>query len=151
MRASLALVLFFSNAAVLTPPQRGAVAKVEKQLLAPCCYTQAVGEHASAEAAEMRKEIEQMAASGQSEAAIIAHYKAQYGERILVVPDGRTGEILFILPWVVLIVCLPMLVAVIWRMARAGERACSRAKQEEIDRWRRGYGEAVARELRDWT
>ena len=98
MLASLAFILLTSSAGASAPPPRAVVARVEQRLLAPCCYSQPVGEHMSAEAAEMRREIEDLAASGNSEAAIIAHYKTQYGERILVIPDGGTGRVLFILP-----------------------------------------------------
>jgi len=73
----------------------------------------------SAEAAEMRREIEDLAASGNSEAAIIAHYKAQYGERILVIPDGGTGRVLFILPPIAIIVLGTILILALRRMRRA--------------------------------
>lgn len=42
---------------------------------------------------------------GRSDQEILEHYKALYGDRILIVPDGRTGQLLFALPVVVFIVC----------------------------------------------
>jgi len=105
----------------------------------------------STEAAQMRLEIEQMAASGWSEAEIIQHYKTQYGERILVVPDGRTGNLLFTLPWAAFLACSAILMVVIRRMARAGARSRPQANQEDVNRWRGKYGEAVERELREWA
>ena len=98
MATTLALIFLTASTGSLTAAQQEIVKQADQRLLAPCCYSQAVGEHMSAEAAQMRQEIEDMAASGESEAAIIAHYKAQYGERVLVVPDGGTGRVLFILP-----------------------------------------------------
>ena len=151
MANTLALILLAATAGSLTGGQREVVKRVDKRLLAPCCYAQSVGEHLSAEAAQMRAEIELMAASGLSESAIIEHYKAQYGERILVVPDGNTGNFLFNLPWAAFIVCLAIFMAAIWRMARAGAHSRLRANQEDVDRWCGEYGEAVERELRDWT
>jgi cytochrome c-type biogenesis protein CcmH/NrfF len=62
----------------------------------------------SAEAEQMRREVTEMVASG-SENEILGHYKALYGERILIVPDGRTGKILFSLPVVAFLVYSGML------------------------------------------
>ena len=146
--ASLAFILLKSSAGASAPPPRAVVARVEQRLLAPCCYSQPVGEHMSAEAAEMRREIEDLAASGNSEAAIIAHYKAQYGERILVIPDGGTGRVLFILPPIAIIVLGTILILALRRMRRAEVRSSARADQEELQRLRREFSEVIERELR---
>jgi len=149
MTTSLALILLTSSAGILTLPQRDVAARVEERLLAPCCYSQAVGEHRSAEAAQMREEIEQMAAAGQSEAAIIEHYKAQYGERILVVPDGGLGRVLFTLPLIAFVLLSTVLISVLWRMLRARAHPSAPAFQDELARLRSEFGEIIERELRD--
>jgi len=146
--ASLAFILLTSSAGASAPPPRAVVARVEQRLLAPCCYSQPVGEHMSAEAVEMRREIEDLAASGNSEAAIIAHYKAQYGERILVIPDGGTGRVLFILPPIAIIVLGTILILALRWMRRAEVRSSARADQEELQRLRREFSEVIERELR---
>ena len=152
MTIILALTFLIATAgASLSTAQRDVVRRLEERLLAPCCYSQAVGEHLSAEAAQMRQEIEERVASGENESAIMAHYKAQYGERILVVPDGKTGNLLFTLPWVAFLAFSAVFLAVIRRMARAGARSNPPANQEEVDRWRGKYGEAVEREIRNWV
>ena len=97
----------------------------------------------------MRQEIEEMAASGESEAAIITHYKAQYGERILVVPDGGMGRVLFILPVAVVIFLLAILVSVLRRMVNAGSHPPTWANQVGLERLRREFSEVIERELRD--
>jgi cytochrome c-type biogenesis protein CcmH len=84
--------------AALTPQQHAEIRRVEDRLLAPCCYSQSVAEHMSPVAEQMRQEITAMVAAGESEPAIIDHYKAMYGERILIIPSGETGRILFTLP-----------------------------------------------------
>ena len=103
----------------------------------------------SAEAAQMRHEIEEIAASGESESAIIEHYKAQYGERILVVPDGGMGRVLFILPLAALILLSTILVWALRRMVRAGGRSFARPDQEELECIRREFSEVIDRELRE--
>jgi len=149
MATTLALIFLTASTGSLTAAQREVVRQVDQRLLAPCCYSQAVGEHMSSEAAQMRQEIEEMAASGESEATIITHYKAQYGERILVVPDGGTGRVLFILPPAALLLLATVLILVLRRMVRAGARRSARADQEELERLRKEFCEAIDRELRD--
>jgi cytochrome c-type biogenesis protein CcmH/NrfF len=103
----------------------------------------------SSEAAQMRQEIEGMAASGQSEEVIIEHYKAQYGERILVVPDGRTGRVLFYLPLAAFVICSVGFFLILRRMLRAGAHPRPRAEQEELDCRRGEFRELIERELRE--
>jgi len=83
---------------MLTPRQTAEIRRVEDRLLSPCCYTQPVSQHMSDVAAQMRGEITAMVVAGQDEEEIVGHYKAQYGERILVIPDGKTGTALFEMP-----------------------------------------------------
>ncbi|HUO15126.1 MAG TPA: cytochrome c-type biogenesis protein CcmH [Verrucomicrobiae bacterium] len=94
MRLGFGGVLLLS-AVSLTPRQTAEIRRVEDRLLSPCCYTQPVSEHMSDVAVQMRADITTMVASGQDEEQIVRHYKAEYGERILVVPDGRIGTTLF--------------------------------------------------------
>ena len=96
-RLVLTLALVAAPAA-LTPQQHAEIRRVEDRLLAPCCYSQSVAEHMSPVAEQMRQEITEMVAAGESEPAIINHYKTMYGERILIIPSGETGRILFTLP-----------------------------------------------------
>ncbi len=87
-------------ASALTPTQDQAktIAKLEDRLMAPCCYSQTIRVHMSMEAQQMREEVTNMVLAGKSEQDIIKHYKAKYGETILVVPDGTTGQIAFAVP-----------------------------------------------------
>jgi cytochrome c-type biogenesis protein CcmH len=118
MEMLLALVL--ANPAVLTSRQTEQIHKVEGRLLAPCCYTQSIAVHGSDIAAQMRSEVAGMVADGKSEEEIVNHYRAIYGERILIVPDGVTGRILFSLP--LLTAALGGLILLVWfrKMLRSG-------------------------------
>jgi len=119
MNTIAAAVLLLSSAAPLTPQQTTEVNRLEESLLAPCCYSQSIARHMSAEAEQMRHQVTEMVASGRSENEILEHYKALYGERILIVPDGRTGKILFSLPVVVFLVCSGMLFGLLRKMLKA--------------------------------
>ena len=87
----------------LTPAQSREVERIEHRLVAPCCYTQSIADHMSAEAEQMRKEVAEMAAAGIGEAEIVRHYRDLYGERILIVPDGVLGRVAFLVPWSVIV------------------------------------------------
>src|SRR5579871_205126 len=96
---TLVILLMLVTAPVsLTDAQSIHVQNVEKKLLAPCCYTQSIAEHGSDVAVRMRAEVTQMVADGKSEDEIIGHYRAVYGDRVLIIPDGFAGKILFTLP-----------------------------------------------------
>ena len=119
MNTIAAAVVLLSSAAPLTPQQTTEVNRLEKSLLAPCCYSQSIARHMSAEAEQMRHEVTDMVASGRSENEILEPYKALYGERILIVPDGRTGKILFSLPVVAFLVCSGVLFGLLRNMLKA--------------------------------
>lgn len=101
---AMALALVLTNPLSLTTAQGEEIHTVEKKLLAPCCYTQSIAEHGSDIAVQMRREVTEMVAEGRTEEEIVNHYRDQYGDRILIVPDGLTGRILFSLPVVTSII-----------------------------------------------
>jgi cytochrome c-type biogenesis protein CcmH len=138
MSTIAAAVLLLSSAVRLTSQQTTEVKRLEDSLLAPCCYSQSISRHMSPEAEQMRHEVTEMVASGRSENEILEHYKAIYGERILIVPDGRTGKVLFSLPVVAFVVCSGMLFWFLRRMLKA--KADSHSEEE----WRQRYSNLAA-------
>ena len=93
--------LVIASALAPTPDQTKTIANLEDRLMAPCCYSQTIRVHMSAEAEQMREEVTGMVLAGKSEQDIIKYYKAKYGETILVVPDGKTGQIAYGVPIIV--------------------------------------------------
>ena len=65
-------------------------AKLQRELLAPCCYRQTLEHHMSDAATAMKAEIRQMVANGKTERQIIELYKSRDGPRILPEPEGAT-------------------------------------------------------------
>jgi len=92
------MALLLENVASLSNTQKSEIRKVEERLLAPCCYTQSIAVHGSEVADQMRAEVTEMVVQGRSEYEIVNYYKSLYGNRVLIVPDGVTGRILFSLP-----------------------------------------------------
>lgn len=112
----IATFFLLSNSPSLTPQQQAQVKHLEQSLLAPCCYSQSIAQHMSGAAAQMRDEVTNMVASGMSEQEIIAHYKAVYGDQILIVPDGRTGRVLYALPVLIFVAAMGVLLLVFRKM-----------------------------------
>ncbi len=114
----LALVLAHPDG--LTSRQTEEIRKVESRLLAPCCYTQSIAVHGSDIAVQMRGEVAEMVAHGETEEQIVSHYRNIYGERILIVPDGLTGRILFSVPLLTSALGCLVLFVCLQRMLRSG-------------------------------
>lgn len=82
----------------ITPGQAAEIKRLEEELMAPCCYTQTIREHMSEVAEQMREEVTEFVLEGQPEREILRYYKTRYGEAILAVPDGLTGQVVFAVP-----------------------------------------------------
>lgn len=113
-------VMFFliSTALTLTPKQSAEVQKIEKSLVAPCCYTQSIADHMSDVAEQMRQEVTNMVAAGESQQEILEHYKALYGNEVLIVPDGATGKVAFFVPLLVFALSTVAVFGILRKMSR---------------------------------
>ena len=118
--ASLVAAALLMGSSMLTSLQQAEVKRIENRLLASCCYSQPIAQHISGAAEEMRHEVEQMVAQGRPESQIIDHYKRMYGQRILAVPDGTTGTVLFALPVFATAVSLTVLAFFLRKMLQRG-------------------------------
>ena len=86
-----ALVLVFSAAATwaqASTAEQARILRLQKSLLAPCCWSEAVATHRSEVSLTMRAEIARMVTEGKTDQQILDRYKQEYGERILVEPEG---------------------------------------------------------------
>ena len=116
----LPAALLFTVAALgqLTGDQPARVEKLENTLLAPCCYTEPVAQHRSEVSLRMKAEIRRMVAEGKSDREILDHYKAEYGLRVLVEPEGGRRVWIHLVPVVAIVLGLLVAVAVIRRWRR---------------------------------
>lgn len=108
----------FKALSTLSDQQSQLVVRVDRRLMAPCCYTQTIDVHSSEIAETMRQEVLQMVKSGTDENGIFAHYKAIYGEQILAVPDGTLGKLAFAIPITSATAAFGVLTAVLMRFHR---------------------------------
>jgi len=68
--------------------------RVERTLIAPCCFSQTVAEHHSEVADEIRRRIREALAGGATGEQIVDELTRVYGERILAEPPARGFNLL---------------------------------------------------------
>ena len=69
---------------------------IETMLIAPCCWMQPVSQHQSPASDEVKKQIRQLLAAGNTRQRVLDTFVAQYGERILVEPRlSGFGSVLY--------------------------------------------------------
>jgi cytochrome c-type biogenesis protein CcmH len=73
-----------------------------EKLVAPCCWTQSVELHSSPAADQLRLDIVGMIKQRQSDRQILDWFIKQYGERILIEPEGVKSVVLTTVPIVLL-------------------------------------------------
>ncbi len=122
MLAAVVMGMLLAAAPGLTPGQRSLVEKLERALLAPCCYQEVVATHNSEQARAMRAEIAEMVAAGRSEREILDYYKQRYGARILAEPEGVQWWIMNVAP-VVMLAGGAVVVALVLRKWRRAAQA----------------------------
>lgn len=157
MTAALFALLAFSLSAAPDPASLEREAKqLERLIIAPCCWTQPVSDHYSAEADEIRTGIRRLLGEGKTRDQVLAVYVARYGERVLAEPPARGFKAsLHVLPWVTLAMG-GLVVAWLVARARLTRPEAAEAPPEPAPRASaatpeadRAYVEALDRELRD--
>ena len=120
MRAILITILVLFAAAPAVQAGYGAgdprLSKLYSTFMAPCCYGGDLSVHDSSAAAQLRARIDAMVKAGQSDDQIKEALVAEYGPRILAVPEGSTGQWLFWMPWVIGAIALAGVVYFLKRM-----------------------------------
>ncbi len=119
MRKQISLVLLSAAlAAVAWGQAKDRVRALQEKLIAPCCWSESVAAHRSEVAAEMRAEIARMAQEGRSDREILDFYKAKYGTRILMEPEGQLRLWAYTIPAAATVAGLLLVIWLIRRMVR---------------------------------
>jgi cytochrome c-type biogenesis protein CcmH len=105
-------------AAVVWGQAPGRIRALQEKLIAPCCWSESVAMHRSEVAAEMRAEIARMVNEGRSDREIPDFYKAKYGTRILMEPEGQLRLWAYTIPIVASVLGLGLVVWIIRRMVK---------------------------------
>jgi len=89
--------------------------KLYSTFMSPCCWGQNLTLHDSSIAQQLRARILGMVNEGRSDEEIKAVLVAQYGRRILALPDGPERSWLFATPWLASVAGLFGLIVFVWR------------------------------------
>lgn len=110
------LAAVIALAAGLWGQSKDRIRAIQEKLVAPCCWSESVASHRSEIAAEMRAEISRMVAEGKSDREILDYYKAKYGARILMEPEGELRLWAYTIPVIASIGGLAFVIWIIRRM-----------------------------------
>jgi cytochrome c-type biogenesis protein CcmH len=108
---ALALGIAAALAAATGSETRQRQDKLENSILAPCCWAEPISIHRSDVAVQMRAEIARFLGEGKTDREILDYYKARYGERVLVEPEGAKWWWMTLVP--VLMLAAGLVVAVL--------------------------------------
>ncbi len=95
---TLWLVALFAAAVGASPDDEARARRLAEGFVAPCCWQEALSSHRSPAADEARAELAVLVEQGKSDAEIREAFKARYGSRILIVPEGGAADLLFWAP-----------------------------------------------------
>ena len=115
---TLALCLVAALLAQPRSDRQQRLEKLEKSLLAPCCWAEPIATHRSEVALAMKAEIARFVADGKSDREILDYYKGHYGARVLVEPEGAKWWWMHVVPVIMLAVGLAVAVLVLRRWLR---------------------------------
>jgi len=115
---AVCFLMLVAGAAGDTPPVRQRIGRLQRSLVAPCCWSQTVADHRSDVALQMRAEIAEFVAAGRSDREILDHYVRLYGARILIEPEGALSRWANSVPWAAFGIGLAAVLLVIIRMRR---------------------------------
>lgn len=96
--------------------------KLDKLLIAPCCWTATLDEHFSEVSVEMKGQIRQMLSEGKSDDEILAFFESKYGERIRSEPTtSGFNRLAWIFPVLILSVGLGVLLTVLRKKTKKND------------------------------
>lgn len=102
----------------LNTTQLAQLSRLEHRFMSPCCYGEPLYGHLSPQAVEMKQEIAQMVLAGRGDEEIVEHFKAKFGTRILVEPEGAQWWVMNVVPVILLLLGLAFTVWIIRKWYR---------------------------------
>jgi len=120
LRSLAALIAF---GLVLVQPAAGQEASsreraLQDRFVAACCWNESIAHHRSPTAMEQRLELSRMIQAGRTDREIIDAFKAKYGARVLMEPEGSLSFTAYALPTVAGLLGLAVVVWILRRWAR---------------------------------
>ena len=131
-RGSLLVLLPILAAAAASDQKQARIARLERRVLAPCCYTESVAIHQSEIAMKMRLEISKWVEQGTTDEEILGTYVARYGNKVLIDPATAPKEWSYLVPWIVAVLGMGAAAAMLWRWRVARLRPASASNTPDV-------------------
>jgi cytochrome c-type biogenesis protein CcmH/NrfF len=120
---SLSIVVMLATATLLADANQVREKRLQGRLVASCCWSEPISIHRSEAAAEMRAKLHSLIESGRSDREILKDFTAQYGQRVLIEPEGALGVTAYALPIVSTVLGLSAVILILRRWVRPPETA----------------------------
>jgi cytochrome c-type biogenesis protein CcmH/NrfF len=108
------LLMLPAGAQEASPRERA----LQDRFVAACCWNESIAHHRSPTALEQRLELSRMIQGGQTDREIIDAFKAKYGARVLMEPEGNLSLTAYAFPALATLLGLGVVVLVLRRWAR---------------------------------
>ena len=95
---------------------------LQDKFVAACCWNESIAHHRSPTAMEQRLELSRMIQAGRSDREIIDAFKAKYGARVLMEPEGNLSLTAYTLPALAAVLGLIAVVLILRRWARSAAK-----------------------------
>jgi cytochrome c-type biogenesis protein CcmH/NrfF len=119
MRVFFWITLIWSQAMAWAAPAlpQSRIDRLERTLLAPCCYEEPISRHQSEIATKMRLEVARLVEAGRTDQEILDAYVRLYGAKILTNPDQTPAGWSYLVPILALLAGLCGVAAMLmqWR------------------------------------
>jgi cytochrome c-type biogenesis protein CcmH/NrfF len=96
---------------------------LQDKFVAACCWNESIAHHRSPTAMEQRLELSRMIQAGRSDREIIDAFKAKYGARVLMEPEGNLSLTAYTFPATAAVLGLIIVIFILRRWARAAAKA----------------------------
>ncbi len=123
--------------------QQEKIIKLEKSLMAPCCWSGTVFDHGHS---QLEEEIQAMVEGGRTEEEILNHFVRIYGERILAVPVAQGFNVF---AWVAPIIIAVIGIIFLTLYIKSSKSAASSMTGIEETKETIPYDEQIENELRE--
>jgi cytochrome c-type biogenesis protein CcmH/NrfF len=95
---------------------------LQDRFVAACCWNESIAHHRSPTSMEQRLELSRMIQDGRSDREIIDAFKAKYGARVLMEPEGNLSLTAYTFPALAAVLGLFAVVLILRRWARTAAK-----------------------------
>lgn len=118
-----AVLFLLAAPALLAETAQEREKRLQGRLVASCCWSEPISIHRSGAALEMRAQLHSLIAAGRSDREIFDAFTRQYGQRVLIEPEGGLAIATYALPIVAAVLGLIVVLVALRRWTRQQQPA----------------------------